>query len=131
VPPRWQPSLEDYIDLAAYLLDTEHAGVARLPRIALAESALHAPFASFGAPRLTRRSSSKRRSCSSTSPGTIRCPTPTSAPRACSRPASSTPTALQWGRPDVETNAGVVERVAAGDSTHEVVVAWIRERTRE
>jgi death on curing protein len=48
VPPRWQPSLEDYIDLAAYLLDTEHAGVARLPRIALAESALHAPFASFG-----------------------------------------------------------------------------------
>jgi len=48
VPPRWLPSLEDYIDLAAYLLGADRASVAALPRIGLAESALHAPFASFG-----------------------------------------------------------------------------------
>ena len=45
---RWQPALDDYIDLAAYLLDADRKAVAALPRIALAESALHAPFASFG-----------------------------------------------------------------------------------
>jgi hypothetical protein len=45
---RWQPSLEDYIDIASYLLGADRAAIAGLPRIALAESALHAPFASFG-----------------------------------------------------------------------------------
>jgi hypothetical protein len=45
---RWQPSLEDYIDIASYLLGADRAAIAGLPRIALAESALYAPFASFG-----------------------------------------------------------------------------------
>ena len=45
--PRWQPSLDDYVDMAAYLLRTDRAAIIRLPRLALAESALHAPFASF------------------------------------------------------------------------------------
>ena len=48
MPERWTPSLEDYADLAAYLLGTSRKAVLALPRIALAESALHAPFASFG-----------------------------------------------------------------------------------
>jgi death on curing protein len=48
VQPQWQPSLDDYIDMAAYLLRADRAAIARLPRLALAESALHAPFASFG-----------------------------------------------------------------------------------
>ena len=33
--------------------------------------------------------------------------------------------------PDVETDAGLVERVATGDAGHEEVMAWISERTRE
>lgn len=45
---RWQPSLEGYIDITTYLLDADYAAIAGLPRLALAESALHAPFASFG-----------------------------------------------------------------------------------
>lgn len=48
MPPRWKPSLEDYIDIAACLLGADRAAVARLPRLDLAESALNAPFASFG-----------------------------------------------------------------------------------
>lgn len=48
VPPRWERSPEDYIDVAAYLLGSDRAAIAILPRLALAESALHAPFASFG-----------------------------------------------------------------------------------
>lgn len=46
--PRWQPSLEDYIDVATQLLDADRAAIAGLPRLALAESAWHAPFASLG-----------------------------------------------------------------------------------
>jgi hypothetical protein len=38
---------------------------------------------------------------------------------------------LQWGPPDVDANAGLLERVAAAEATHEEVVDWIRERSRE
>jgi death on curing protein len=48
VSSRWTPALEDYIEFAAYLLDLEPSGVRALPRITLAESAIHAPFASYG-----------------------------------------------------------------------------------
>src|SRR5438552_573674 len=48
MPGRWEPSLEDYIDVAAYLLGADRAAVAALPRLPLADSALHASFASFG-----------------------------------------------------------------------------------
>lgn len=41
MPQRWKPSLEDYVDMAAYLLRADRAAIAALPRIALAESALH------------------------------------------------------------------------------------------
>lgn len=46
--PRWVPTLEDSIEIAAVLLGTSPDQVRRLPRIGLAESAIHAPFASFG-----------------------------------------------------------------------------------
>jgi death on curing protein len=47
VSARWEPSIEDFIDVAAYLLGADRA-IARLLRLALAGSALHAPFASNG-----------------------------------------------------------------------------------
>ena len=34
------------------------------------------------------------------------------------------------GAQDVETDASLIERVAAGQAPHEEVVAWIRDRTR-
>jgi hypothetical protein len=49
VSERWAPALDDYIELAAYLLDVEPSAVRALPRITLAESAVHAPLPS--APR--------------------------------------------------------------------------------
>ena len=36
---------------------------------------------------------------------------------------------LAWGAPDVECDAGMVERVAAGETSHDEVVAWIERRT--
>jgi death-on-curing protein len=47
-PARWVPTLDDYADIAAFLLGTDVSTILRLPRIDLAESALHAPFAEFG-----------------------------------------------------------------------------------
>lgn len=38
---------------------------------------------------------------------------------------------LAWGQADADTDAGLVERVAGGEASHEQVVDWIRERTRE
>lgn len=34
-----------------------------------------------------------------------------------------------WGPPDVDVDAGMVERVAAGDAVHREVVDWVTART--
>jgi death-on-curing protein len=112
------------------VLGRRRAAIATLPRITLAESALHAPFASFG--------------------GTDAYPTPVEQaavllqhlaknqplPDANKRAAFLLTAefldanGLQWGPPDIEADAGLVERVAAGEATHDDVVEWIRGRTR-
>jgi hypothetical protein len=81
--PRWEPSLEDYIDIAAFLLGANRAAVAALPRLGLAESALRAPFASFGGVEAYPTLIDRPPYSSSISRGTIRCQTPTSEPRSC------------------------------------------------
>lgn len=37
---------------------------------------------------------------------------------------------LTWGAQDREVDAGMVERIAAGEAEHEDVVRWVRARTR-
>ena len=129
--PRWQPSLDDYVDMAAYLLRTDRATIIKLPRLTLAESALHAPFASFGGveayPTLVEQAAVLLEHLARNHP----------LPDANKRAAFLTTArfldanGLRWGPPDVETDAGLVERVAAGDATHEDVVDWIRKRTAD
>jgi len=36
---------------------------------------------------------------------------------------------LTWGAQDAEVDAGMVERIAAGEVEHEEVVRWVRART--
>jgi death on curing protein len=48
VSERWTPVLEDFVDAASFILGAEPEAVRRLPGMAVAESALHVPFASFG-----------------------------------------------------------------------------------
>ena len=130
MPARWQPSLEDYIDIATYLLDADHAAIAGLPRLALAESALHAPFASFGGveayPTLVEQAAVLLEHLVKNHP------LPDANKRAAFLLTARFLDAngLEWGSQDVETNASLIERVAAGQATHEEVVAWIRDRTR-
>jgi death-on-curing protein len=130
VPARWQPSLEDYIDIATYLLDADHATIAGLPRLALAESALHAPFASFGGveayPTLVEQAAVLLEHLVKNHP------LPDANKRAAFLLTARFLDAngLEWGAQDVETDASLIERVAAGEATHEEVVAWIRDRAR-
>jgi death-on-curing protein len=131
VPARWEPSLEDYIDIAAYLLGADRTAVAALPRLTLAESALHAPFASFGGveayPTLPEQAAVLLQHLAKNHP------LPDANKRAAFLLTARFLDAngLAWGPPDVDTDAGLVERVAAGEASHEEVVDWIRERTRE
>ncbi len=131
MPARWQPSLEDYIDIAAYLLGADRAAVAALPRLSLAESALHAPFASFGGveayPALVEQAAVLLQHLAKNHP------LPDANKRAAFLLTARFLDAngLAWRPPDVDSDAGLVERVAAGEAGHEEVVDWIRERTRE
>ena len=130
MPARWQPSLEDYIDIATYLLDADHAAIAGLPRLALAASALHAPFASFGDveayPTLVEQAAVLLEHLVKNHP------LPDANKRAAFLLTARFLDAngLEWEAQDVETDASLIERVAAGQATHEEVVAWIRDRTR-
>jgi death on curing protein len=126
---RWQPSLDDYIDLAAYLLGADRAAVAALPRIALAESAIHAPFASSGGveayPDLIEQAAVLLAHLAKNHP------LPDANKRAAFLLTARFLDAngLTWGEQEVETDAEIVERVAAGEAEHDEVIAWIRVRT--
>lgn len=129
MPRRWEPSQEDFIDVAVYLLGADRAAIAGLPRLPLAESALHAPFASFGGveayPTLVEQAAVLLEHLVSNHP------LPDANKRAAFLLTARFLEAngLTWGSQDVQTDARVIERVAAGDADHEEVVAWIRERT--
>jgi hypothetical protein len=58
---RWTPTLDGYLELAAFLLGTSPDRLQGLPRIGLAESAIHAPLASFGGESAYPTSSSRPR----------------------------------------------------------------------
>lgn len=51
----WIPRREDYVGAAAVVLGLSYRDVERLPGLTLAESALAAPFASFGGAHPTSR----------------------------------------------------------------------------
>lgn len=131
MPPRWQPSLEDYVDVAAYLLAADRAAIAGLPRLALAESALHAPFVSFGGedayPTLIEQAAVLLEHLAKNHP------LPDANKRAAFLLTARFLDAngLAWGPADAETDASLIERVAAGEASHQEVVDWICERTAE
>ncbi len=128
MPKRWTPSLEDYADLAAYLLGTNKKAVFALPRIGLAESALHAPFASFGGedayPTLIEQAAVLMQHLVQNHP----------LPDANKRAAFLLiarflhANGSTWGPQDTEVDASMIERIAAGEVEHAEVLAWVRRR---
>jgi death-on-curing protein len=129
VPERWTPTLEDYIELAAYLLEADPSAVRALPRIDLAESAIHAPFASFAGadpyPELVEQAAVLIEHLARNHP------LPDGNKRAAFLLMARFLDAngLRWGPQDADLDASMVERIAAGRCDRDEVAAWIRRRT--
>lgn len=128
-PPRWRPTLEDYIDLAGFLLDTTPEAIRSLPRIGSAESAIHAPFASFAGqdayPELLDQAAVLIAHLAQNHPlpdGNKRVAFLLSARFLAANGRT-------WAGQHTELDASMVERIAASGVTHNVIVAWIDART--
>jgi len=129
VPDLWRPTLDDYVDLAAFVLDADPAAIAGLPRISLAESALHAPFASFGG--VAAYSSLEDQAAVLIEHLVRNHPLPDGNKRAgfLAMARFLHANGRTWGEPDVETDAGMVERIASGAAETEEIARWIRDRS--
>jgi death-on-curing protein len=121
--------LGDYCRIAAEVLGTTPEQIARLPRIALADSALASPRAGFGDhdayPTLIEKAAVLIEHLARNHPlpdGNKRC-----AFLALERFLDAN------GRPipeaDPDTDVPMVERIAAGDALAPEIIAWLEQRT--
>lgn len=119
----------DYCRIAAEVLGTTPEQVARLPRIALADSALASPRAGFGDhdayPTLIEKAAALVEHLARNHPlpdGNKRC-----AFLAAERFLAAN------GRPitdaDPDTDVPMVEKIAAGEATPNQIIAWLERRT--
>lgn len=121
--------MEDYVDLATFILGAAPEAVLRLPRIHLAESAIHAPFASFGGeaayPDLVDQAAVLLAHLAQNHP------LPDGNKRAAFLLTARFLDAngRRWGTQNVDLDGAMVERVAASDASHDEVVKWINVRT--
>jgi death-on-curing protein len=127
--PRWTPTLDDYLSLAAEVLETSVERLRRFPRLHLADSALSAPFASFGGddayPSLLDQAAVLLVHLVQNHPlpdgnkraGFLLTARFLDANGRC------------WKSEDVAQDAGTVERVAAGQASVADVRRWIEART--
>jgi death on curing protein len=123
-------TLGDYCRIAAEVLGTTPEQVARLPRIALADSALATPKAGFGDqdayPSLVEKAAVLVEHLARNHPlpdGNKRC-----AFLALERFLAANGLSIQGA--DSDTDVPMVERIAAGEATPNEIVAWLEERTR-
>lgn len=125
--PRWTPTLDDFIDAASFILGIDRAAVERLPRLPLAESALHAPFASFGGtdayPTTIEQAAALVQHLAQNHP------LPDGNKRVAFLMARFLDAnGLGWGSVDPDTDTAMVERIASSAATHDETVTWIRAR---
>jgi death-on-curing protein len=119
----------DYCRIAAEVLGTTPEQVARLPRIALADSALASPRAGFGNqdayPTLVEKAAVLIEHLARNHPlpdGNKRC-----AFLAVERFLAAN--GRKIGKADPETDVPMVERIAAGEAAPNEIVAWLLKRT--
>jgi death-on-curing protein len=126
----WQPTLEDFLQVAAAVLDIEIAQAARIVDPALAESALGAPFASFAGvdryPTVEEKTAVLIERLARNHPIRVD----------GNKRSAFTMGVLfaerngrTWQAEDVGRDAAMVEALAAGQASHADAVAWVRERT--
>jgi death on curing protein len=119
----------DYCRIAAEVLGTSPEQIARLPRIALVDSALASPRAGFGDqdayPTLIEKAAVLVEHLARNHPlpdGNKRC-----AFLAVERFLATNGRPILDADPDIDVP--MVERIAAGEATPNEIVAWLEERT--
>jgi death-on-curing protein len=127
--PRWIPMIEDFLDIAGVVLGSTADQLRSLPGIALAESAIHAPFASYGGtdayPELLDQAAVLIAHLARNHP----------LPDGNKRTAFVLTARFldangrRWKPEDVDTDASTVEGIASGQAGHEEIVAWLTDRT--
>jgi len=124
-------SFGDYCRIAADVLGTTPERVARLPRIALADSALASPRAGFGDqdayPTLIEKAAVLVEHLARNHPlpdGNKRC-----AFLAVERFLAANGLPIRDADPD--TDVPMVERIAAGEASPNEIIAWLTKRTDE
>lgn len=126
---RWTSSLDDYLDVVGVVLGSAPEQLLRLPRLDLADSAINAPFASFGGteayPDLVDQAAVLVTHLARNHP------LPDGNKRAAFLLMARFLDAngRTWKTEDVDADAGTVERIASGEADHDEVVAWIRLRS--
>jgi death on curing protein len=126
----WRPTLEHFVLAAAHALQRDPDSVRAAVRVALAESALAAPFAGFGAheqyPTLAEKAAVLIERVVRNHP----------LPDGNKRTAFILGVTLcelnglHWQPERVEDDAALVERIAAGEASQAEVLAWVQRRTR-
>lgn len=129
MPERWTPTLDDFVDLAGVVLDAPEEAIRRLPRLSLAESAISAPFGSFGGtdayPSLIEQAAVLITHLAQNHP----LPDGNKRVSFLLMVRFLDANGVAWGALDVEDDAGTVERIAAGTADRAEVIAWIERRT--
>ena len=125
----WAPSVEDFVAAAAVILDVEESAIRRLPGLALAESALVAPFAGLddqdAYPSLTAKAAILIERLARNHP----------LPDGNKRVALALAIVFlekngrRWGPPDHARDVAMVEQIAAGVASTGDAGRWIDERT--
>jgi death-on-curing protein len=128
VDPRWTPTVDDFVDAASFILGVAPEAVRRLPNLSLAESALHAPFASFGGtdayPTIVEKAATLVQHLAQNHP----------LPDGNKRVAFLLmarfldANGMNWGTSDPDTDTAMVERIASSAAAHDEIVTWIRSR---
>lgn len=115
--------------MACFVLGASPEAVRRLPRLPLAESAIHAPFASFAGqdayPGLLDKAAVLLARLAQNHP------LPDGNKRAAFLLTARFLAAngRDWDAPDVELDASMVERIAASQTDRDDVIAWLEQRT--
>jgi death on curing protein len=124
----WRPTLSDFIEAAAVILESDPERVRHLPGLPLAESALAAPFATRGGedayPGLLERAAVLIERLVRNHP----------LPDGNKRVALALTILYlerngeRWGEPDHNRDVGMVERIAGGEASSDEIRAWISVR---
>lgn len=125
----WAPGVEDFVAAAAVILEVEESAIRRLPGLALAESALAAPFAGLDEqdayPSLTAKAAILIERLARNHP----------LPDGNKRVALALAIVFlerngrRWGPPSHDRDVAMVEQIAAGITSTDDAGRWIEERT--